>query len=125
MNAEQRRTHILQVLQNADRPVSAAVLAGQLGVRLEDIREVDIAGAFGNYMDPDSACDIGLIPVELRNKTCPVGNAAGEGAKLALMDQSAWSRAETLARKANFLELATLPDFQDAFVDAMEFPELD
>ena len=114
-------------VQLAKGAISAGIclLARQLGVQLRDIQYVDIAGAFGNYMDPDSACDIGLIPVELRSKTRPVGNAAGEGAKLALTDRSAWERAEALARKAEFLELATLPEFQDAFVDAMEFPELD
>ena len=117
----------IREVQLAKGAISAGIslLAEQLGVSLEDIRKVDIAGAFGNYMDPNSACDIGLIPVELRHKTRPVGNAAGEGAKLALMDRDAWQRAEDLARKADFLELATLPDFQDAFVEAMEFPELD
>ena len=117
----------IREVQLAKGAIAAGIrlLAERLGVALEDIRKVNIAGAFGNYMDPNSACDIGLIPVELRHKTCPVGNAAGEGAKLALLDRGAWERAENLARKAEFLELATLPGFQDAFVEAMEFPELD
>ena len=101
------------------------LLAEQLGVSLEDVKQVTIAGAFGNYMDPLSACDIGLIPVQLRSKTRPVGNAAGEGAKFVLESRGAWERAQHLARKADFLELATLPVFQDTFVDSMEFPELE
>ena len=100
------------------------LLAEQLGVSLEDVKQVTIAGAFGNYMDPQSACDIGLIPLQLRSKTRPVGNAAGEGAKFVLESRDAWERAQMLARKADFLELATLPVFQDTFVDSMEFPEL-
>ena len=101
------------------------LLAERLGVTLEKIQKVCIAGAFGNYMDPDSACDIGLIPAELREKMVPVGNAAGEGAKLALQNREAWMMSRRLAEQAEFLELAALPQFQDEFVDALEFPELE
>ena len=100
-------------------------MAGHLGVEIEDIEEVDIAGAFGNYINPDSACAIGLIPAALRQRIVPVGNAAGAGAKLALADASAWAEAETLARTTEFLELATLPEFQDEFVDQLSFEDED
>ena len=53
----------------------------------------------------------------------PVGNAAGAGAKLALCDVNAWREAETLARTTEFLELATLPEFQDEFVEQLNFYE--
>lgn len=99
------------------------LMAEKLGVEVEDIQEVDIAGAFGNYIDPDSACAIGLIPGVLRQRIVPVGNAAGEGAKLTLMDKGAWATGEKLARTTEFLELATMPQFQDEFVDQLEFPE--
>ena len=95
------------------------------GVALSDIEEVDIAGAFGNYINPDSACAIGLIPAELRQRIVPVGNAAGAGAKLALTDAAAWAEAETLARTTEFLELATLPEFQDEFVEQLNFEDED
>ena len=115
----------IREMQLAKGAISAGIqlLAERLGIQLSDIQRVCIAGAFGNYMDPNSACDIGLIPPELRSKVIPVGNAAGEGAKMVLQDQAAWDRAERLARKAEFLELASLPQFQDAFIDNLEFPD--
>ena len=114
----------IREMQLAKGAISAGIhlLAERLGIQLTDIRHVCIAGAFGNYMDPDSACDIGLIPPELRRCVVPVGNAAGEGAKMVLQNRAAWDRAQKLAREAEFLELASLPQFQDEFVDQLEFP---
>ncbi len=112
-------------LAKAAMAAGLRLMAGRLGVGLEDIEEVDIAGAFGNYIDPDSACAIGLIPDVLRRKIRPVGNAAGAGAKLALTDARAWAEAETLARTTEFLELATLPEFQDEFVEQLNFEDED
>lgn len=115
----------IREMQLAKGAISAGIdlLAQRLGIHLTDIGRVCIAGAFGNYMDPNSACDIGLIPPDLRSKVIPVGNAAGEGAKMVLQDRAAWDRAQRLARKAEFLELAALPQFQDKFIDNLEFPD--
>ena len=115
----------IREVQLAKGAISAGItlLAWKLGVGLEDIEQVFIAGAFGNYMDPASACDIGLIPIELKHRITPVGNAAGAGAQMVLDREGSWSLAAGLAKQAEFLELATLPQFQDEFVDAMEFPE--
>ncbi len=98
------------------------MLAARLGVKLEEIERVLIAGAFGNYMSPESACGIGLIPAVLRERIMPVGNAAGEGAKLALLSVEEWRIAERLARSADFVELAADPGFQDCYVDNLAFP---
>ena len=100
-----------------------ALLAEQMGITLEQIEQVYIAGAFGNYMDPAGACRIGMLPGILKERIIPVGNAAGEGAKLALLNKEELERAERLARHTEFLELAALPEFQDEFVDQLEFPE--
>ena len=114
-------------VQLAKAAIAAGVrlLAKKLGIALETIEEVDIAGAFGNYIDPDNACAIGLIPQELRPKIVPVGNAAGEGARLALSDAAAWASAEAIARTTEFLELATMAEFQDEFVEQLSFGEED
>ena len=61
---------------------------------------------------------------EIQDRIIPVGNAAGEGAKLALLNKEELKRAERLARHTEFLELAALPEFQDQFVDELEFPEI-
>ncbi len=97
------------------------IMADKLGISTEDIKQVYLAGAFGNYMDSDNACEIGLIPYELIDRITPIGNAAGEGSKLAVINQSEYEYACRLARKAEFIELASEASFQDIFVDELEF----
>ncbi len=107
----------------------AAIRAGielmcqQLGRRIEEIDQVLLAGAFGNYMDPRSACRIGMIPPCLVDKIVPVGNAAGSGAKLCAVSSGEYTHSQALAQNAQFLELASLPQFQDKYVDSMLFEE--
>lgn len=115
----------IREVQLAKGAIAAGVylLAQKLGMEVEDIEQVYIAGAFGNYMNPASACRIGLIPEVLLERIVPVGNAAGEGAKLALLCRNAYDGAGRLARDTEFLELASMPDFQDRFVDELDFPE--
>lgn len=99
------------------------LLAEKLGAKLEDIRRVYLAGAFGNYMNPVSACRIGMIPPVLVDRIVPIGNAAGEGAKLCALRREEFEYAKRLAQETEFLELASLPQFQDCYVDALEFSE--
>ena len=58
------------------------ILLDVYGIGYDDVFEVILAGAFGNYLDKHSACAIGLIPSSLEDKVRPVGNAAGTGAKV-------------------------------------------
>ena len=97
------------------------IMASKLSIRPEDIQQVYLAGAFGNYMDAENACEIGLVPYELRERITPIGNAAGEGAKLAVVNREEYDYACRLAEKAEFIELATESVFQDTFVDELEF----
>lgn len=99
------------------------LLAEHLGVQIGDIRKVYLAGAFGNYLNPASACRIGMIPPELLDRIQPIGNAAGEGAKRCCVSAAEYTYSQTLAANTEFLELASLPEFQDRYVDALEFPE--
>ena len=101
------------------------LLAKTLGVAIGDIQQVLIAGAFGNYMAPESACAIGLLPMELSDRIIPVGNAAGEGAKLAVADPEQFALAGRLMNEVEFLELASDPDFQDVFVEQLMFSDED
>ncbi len=100
-----------------------ALMADTLGIQIDQIQKVMIAGAFGNYMSPDSACAIGLIPAELRDRIEPIGNAAGEGSKIAALNDWEFHRCDQISNHTEFLELATHPDFQDCFVDQLEYPE--
>ncbi len=102
-----------------------ALLAQSLGIPLAEIQRVCLAGAFGNYMNPASACRIGMIPPVLLDRIEPIGNAAGEGAKLCALSRAEFDYSRQLAQGTEFLELASLPDFQDCYVDALEFCEED
>lgn len=97
------------------------IMAEKLSIQPEDIRQVYLAGAFGNYMDAENACEIGLIPYGLKDRITPIGNAAGEGAKLAVVNRGQYEYACEMAKEAEFIELATENEFQDTFVDELEF----
>lgn len=97
------------------------ILCMKMGVDYEDIDKVLIAGAFGNYMSPESACDIGLIPPVLLDKIEMIGNAAGEGAKLSILNEEEFKKSGRIARKVEFIELAFMPEFQDIYVKQMGF----
>ena len=90
----------------------AAIAAGiqmlmeRLEITEKEIQTVYIAGAFGNYMNPVSAGKIGLLPASLVKKVKPVGNAAGEGAKIALVNEKEMLDMDELVRKIEFVELA-------------------
>lgn len=99
------------------------LLAEKMGVQVEAIRKVYLAGAFGSYLTPASACRIGMIPPVLVDRIEPIGNAAGEGAKLCALSREEFAYSQTLAKHTEFLELASLPQFQDCYVDALEFGE--
>lgn len=114
----------IREVQLAKAAIAAGIriLMKKLSVTEADIACLYIAGAFGNYMDPASAAAIGLIPRALTEHIRAIGNAAGEGAKIALLNTEEWKLADTLARNVEFVELAALPEFQDCFVDELEFP---
>ena len=99
------------------------LLCAHLGSKPEDIQTVLLAGAFGSYMNPASACRIGMIPPVLLDRIQSIGNAAGEGAKLCALSAKEYAYSQTLAANTEFLELASMPDFQDCYVDALEFEE--
>ena len=115
----------IREIQLAKAAIGAGIrlMAEKAGTALCEIEEVHIAGAFGSFMNPESACRIGLIPSELKEKIRIVGNAAGEGAQRILKDKNAWADAVSLAKTTRYMELASMPEFQDAFVDELEFPE--
>lgn len=98
------------------------MMCRKLGVTTDDIQDVMIAGAFGSYMAPSSACGIGLIPPQLEERVNAIGNAAGQGAKLCVLSGDEYRRAAKIAGQMDYLELAADPEFQDVFVDELEFP---
>ena len=99
------------------------LLTKQLHVTVNDINKVYLAGAFGNYMNPASACRIGMIPPVLLDRMEAIGNAAGEGAKRCALNRREFVYTQALAARTEFLELASCPEFQDCYIDHLMFGE--
>jgi uncharacterized 2Fe-2S/4Fe-4S cluster protein (DUF4445 family) len=87
----------------------------------ESIQKVLLAGAGGNYVDPLDAGTIDLFPSGTTAKVIGVGNAAGHGSCLALLDKYKRKEAERIAKKAQYIELAATERFQELFVSSMFF----
>ena len=106
-----------------------AILAGYeilkrtLGIKDEDIQEILLAGAFGNYIRRDQAKRIGLLPNVPKDRIRFVGNAAGFGAKMVLLSKDLRKEACEISENTEYIELAVRTDFQDVFVSSMSFPE--
>ena len=90
-------------------------------VKMEDIHKVILCGAFGNYMDPKSACTIGLLPRELLGKIKAGGNAAGMGSRIMALDQEKFFLTQELLKKIKPIELASFPEFQRIYAENMMF----
>ncbi|WP_027363906.1 ASKHA domain-containing protein [Desulfotruncus alcoholivorax] len=99
------------------------VLMETCGIKAGDIKEVLLAGAFGNYLTPHSACVTGLIPLELESKIKMVGNAAGTGSKQALLSSREYRRAAEIAGFAEFVELGSYPKFNSIFAECTYFKQ--
>ncbi len=84
----------------------------------DEIKQVIIAGAFGTYIDVASAVAIGMLPSLPLDRFWQAGNAAGMGAKLALISGRAWAEAQTIASGVNYIELANAPNFEQTFMQA-------
>ena len=114
----------IRQLQLAKGAIAAGIrlMARHLGIGVADIEQVYLAGAFGTFMDPVSACRIGLLPPELAGKSRAVGNAAGSGAKILALRQDALAKLQQTVDKTEFLELASVPDFNRYFAQSMRFP---
>ena len=84
----------------------------------EEINQVVIAGAFGTYIDLSSAIVIGMLPPIPLDRFQQVGNAAGAGARLALISLSKRAQAEAVASEVNYVELASAPNFAQTFIQA-------
>jgi uncharacterized 2Fe-2S/4Fe-4S cluster protein (DUF4445 family) len=104
----------------------AALYAGAklllMRAEIERVDKIVMAGAFGSYIDPKYAMVLGLIPDCDLQEVHGVGNAAGDGARIALLNQHKRQEAEEIARQVRYVETAIDPDFQEEFVKAMHLP---
>ena len=119
----------LAITQNDVRAIQLAKAALMAGIRLlmerlgiTTIDRIRLAGAFGSHIDVKYAMVLGMIPdCELANVTS-AGNAAGTGARIALLDSRSRGTIEALVRRVEKVETAIEPRFQEHFVEAMAIP---
>jgi uncharacterized 2Fe-2S/4Fe-4S cluster protein (DUF4445 family) len=98
----------------------AKIMMQKLGVR--KLHRVILAGAFGSYIDKMSAAVIGLFPDCDPERVSAVGNAAGDGARMALLNVDKRTEADIRARQVAYIELTVEPDFNREFTKALVFP---
>jgi len=113
----QKDVRELQLAKGAMR-TGIQVLLRTNGLGYDQIDEVIIAGAFGTYIDVGSAIAIGMLPPLPLDRFRQVGNAAGMGAKLALISRHKRVEAQALARRVGYVELAADPQFSETFARA-------
>lgn len=119
----------LRVTQNDVRAIQLAKAALYAGVRLlmdrmrvDKVDRIRLAGAFGSHIDVKYAMLLGMIPDCDLDHVDAAGNAAGTGARIALLDRKARPELEDVVRRVEKIETAVEPSFQTHFVEAMALP---
>jgi len=95
------------------------ILLRRMGVEINQLDRVMLAGAFGNYIKKESALGMGLLPPIPLEKITAIGNAAGEGAKMVLLSAKERVRAANLAGKSEHIELSNQEDFSNEFLNSL------
>lgn len=101
---------------------AAKIMMRNLGIN--SIDKVVLAGAFGSYINKVKAMAMGLFPDCNLKNTYAVGNAAGDGARMALLNTDKREEANQVARQVEYIELTVEPDFEKEFAQAMHFPHM-
>ncbi len=114
----------IRAVQMAKGAIQAAARLLMAESGIERVDRVLLAGAFGSVIDPVSALAIGLLPEISPQDVHAVGNAAGDGARLALLNEGMRRKAAALAEALETVELTTHPGFQREFAMAMHFPRM-
>jgi uncharacterized 2Fe-2S/4Fe-4S cluster protein (DUF4445 family) len=119
----------MKITQNDVRAIQLAKAALHAGIRLlmdhlgiERVDRIRLAGAFGSHIDTKYAMILGMIPDCELSAVASVGNAAGAGARIALLDSTARTTIEGLVQRVEKIETAIEPRFQAHFIDAMAIP---
>ncbi|MCC7049564.1 MAG: DUF4445 domain-containing protein [Alphaproteobacteria bacterium] len=119
----------IRVTQNDVRAIQLAKAALYAGAKLlmdrygvEQVDRIVLAGAFGSHIDTAYAMVLGMIPDCPLRKVSAAGNAAGTGARIALVNRGARAEIEAVVRRVEKVETAVEPRFQEHFVEAMAIP---
>jgi len=98
------------------------ILMRELGIDTPD--KIILAGAFGSHIDTTKAMMLGMIPNCPLDRVHSVGNAAGDGARIALLNRHKRLEAQEIARTIRRIELPVDPDFQSEYMQALNFPHM-
>jgi uncharacterized 2Fe-2S/4Fe-4S cluster protein (DUF4445 family) len=119
----------LRITQNDVRAIQLAKAALYAGIALlmdrlgiDHVDRIRLAGAFGSHIDVKYATILGMLPDCDLSNVRSAGNAAGTGARIALLDSTSRSVIEALVRRIEKVETAIEPRFQQHFVEAMAIP---
>lgn len=100
----------------------AKLLMKRLGI--EKLDRVILAGAFGSHINREASLTLGMFPDCHIDRVYAVGNAAGDGARMALINRGKRTEANEMARWVEFIEIATDPTFEREFMQAMHIPHM-
>jgi uncharacterized 2Fe-2S/4Fe-4S cluster protein (DUF4445 family) len=112
----------IQLAKGAIR-AGVEVLLRACGISEQAIDRFVVAGAFGTYLDLQSAIQIGMFPPLPLERFEQVGNAAGVGAKYLLLSQNKRNHIKDILQKVDYIELTAHPEFSEIYIDALLFPE--
>lgn len=119
------------ITQNDIRQIQLAKAAIYTGCKLmlrriglERPDRIKIAGAFGNHIDIRRAVMLGLFPDCPPERITSIGNAAGDGCRMALLDRKKRREADRIARRVEYVELTLMEDFQEQLIDAIHIPHM-
>lgn len=114
----------IRQVQMAKGAIAAGIhlMCEYLSITPAEIQKVILAGAFGSFLTPESACRIELLPKELSGKITASGNLAGVGAKMTALNKEQFAFTEELVKRIEFIELADMPAFQKTFAKCMTLP---
>jgi uncharacterized 2Fe-2S/4Fe-4S cluster protein (DUF4445 family) len=122
----------ITISQSDIRQLQMAKAAFYAGMRMmlmdlnikDEIKQIYLAGAFGNYIDKDNTKFIGMIPDINSDKIFQIGNAAGIGAQNCLLNIDLRKKSMQMLKKIQYVEIATKKEFQREFAEAMYFPHM-
>jgi len=103
----------------------ADVLLRHMGLAFNDVKHFFIAGGLGTSLDIEKAIMIGLLPDLPKERFIFIGNSSISGAKLCLLSQDAYEKAEAIAKKMTYLDLSTNPEFMNNYSASLFLPHTD
>lgn len=113
----------IRQIQLAKGAIRTAIdfLMKEAGLQAADLDKIYLAGSFGSYLDAGNLIKIGLLPNVKRERVVNIGNAAAEGAMMALLSGEYLEEAARIKQQVHYIELANQPEFQNVFLGNLNF----